>query len=107
MGCHGLLQCLEGKSEREVAQSCATLPDPMDCGLPGSSAHGSFRARGLEWVAIAFSGDPGNDPFFAHRRRGNQSDCIRLREDGDGDDDDDDDPNAPESTVEPEGVSAG
>ena len=63
--------------------------------------------RGLEWVAIAFSGDPGNDPFFAHRRRGNQSDCIRLREDGDGDDDDDDDPNAPESTVEPEGVSAG
>ena len=53
----GLLQCLEGKSEREVAQSCSTLPDPMDCGLPGSSAHGSFRARGLEWVAIAFSGD--------------------------------------------------
>ena len=35
--------------ENEVAQSCSTLPDPMDCGLPGSSAHGSFRARGLEW----------------------------------------------------------
>ena len=79
----------------------------MDCSPPGSSVHGICQARVLEWVAIAFSGDPGNDPFFAHRRRGNQSDCIRLREDGDGDDDDDDDPNAPESTVEPEGVSAG
>ena len=47
-----------------------------------SSIHGILQARILEWVAIAFSGDPGNDQFFAHRRRGNQSDCIRLREDG-------------------------
>ena len=45
------------KREREVAQSCSTLPDPMDCSLPGSSAHGIFQARGLEWVAIAFSGN--------------------------------------------------
>ena len=36
-------------------QSCPTLPDPMDCSLPGSSAHGIFQARVLEWVAIAFS----------------------------------------------------
>ena len=44
------------KSEREVAQSCPTLSDPMDCSLPGSSTHGIFQARVLEWVAIAFSG---------------------------------------------------
>ena len=43
------------KSESEVAQSCPTLSDPMDCSLPGSSVHGIFQARGLEWVAIAFS----------------------------------------------------
>ena len=45
----------EVKSEREVAQSCPTLSDPMDCSLPGSSIHGIFQARVLEWVAIAFS----------------------------------------------------
>ena len=43
------------KSESEVAQSCPALCDPMDCSLPGSSAHGIFQARVLEWVAIAFS----------------------------------------------------
>ena len=43
------------KSEREVAQSCQTLSDPMDCSLPGSSVHGIFQARVLEWGAIAFS----------------------------------------------------
>ena len=43
------------KSENEVAQSCPTLRDPMDCSLPGSSIHGIFQARVLEWVAIAFS----------------------------------------------------
>ena len=43
------------KSEGEVAQSCSTLSDPMDCSLPGSSVHGIFKARVLEWVAIAFS----------------------------------------------------
>ena len=43
------------KSESEVAQSCPTLSDPMDCSLPGSSVHGIFQARVLEWVAIAFS----------------------------------------------------
>ena len=43
------------KSESEVAQSCLALSDPMDCSLPGSSVHGIFQARVLEWVAIAFS----------------------------------------------------
>jgi len=43
------------KSEREVAQSCPTLSDPMDCSLPGSFIHGIFQARVLEWGAIAFS----------------------------------------------------
>ena len=43
------------KSESEVAQSCPTLSDPMDCSLTGSSAHGIFQARVLEWGAIAFS----------------------------------------------------
>ena len=44
------------KTESEAAQSCPTLRDPMDCSLPGSSVHGSFQARVLEWGAIAFSG---------------------------------------------------
>ena len=44
------------KSESEVAQSCLTLRDPMDYSLPGSSVHGIFPARVLEWGAIAFSG---------------------------------------------------
>ena len=42
-------------SESEVAQLCPTIRDPMDCSLPGSSVHGSFQARVLEWVASAFS----------------------------------------------------
>ena len=56
VGCHFLLQCMKVKSESEVAQSCPTLSDPTDCSLPGSSVHGSFQARVLEWVVIAFSG---------------------------------------------------
>ena len=55
VGCHFLLQCVKGKSEREIAQSCLTLSNPMDCSLPGSSVHGIFHARVLEWGAIAFS----------------------------------------------------
>ena len=81
MGCHFLLQCVKVKSESEVAQSCPTLSNPMDCGLPGSSAAaavkllqlcptlcdpidssppgfpalGILQARTLEWVAISFS----------------------------------------------------
>ena len=55
VGCHFLLQCMKVKSESEVSQSCLTLSDPMDCSLSGSSVHGIFQARVLEWVAIAFS----------------------------------------------------
>ena len=55
VGCRFLLQCMKGKSESEVAQSCPTLSDPMDCSPPGSSIHGIFQARVLEWGAIAFS----------------------------------------------------
>ena len=43
------------KSESEVAQSCLTLSDPMDCSLPGSSVYGIFQAIVLEWIAIFFS----------------------------------------------------
>ena len=55
VGCHFLLQCMKVKSESEVAQSCPTLSNPMDCSLPGSPVHGIFQARVLEWGAIAFS----------------------------------------------------
>ena len=55
VGCHFLLQCMKVKSESEVAQSCPTLCDPMDCSPPGSSVHGIFQATVLEWGAIAFS----------------------------------------------------
>ena len=55
VGCHFLLHCMKVKSESEVAQLCPTLSDPMDCSLPGSSVHGIYQARVLEWVAIAFS----------------------------------------------------
>ena len=55
--CHFLLQCMKVKSKSEVAQSCLTLSDPMDCGLPGSTTHGIFQARVLEWGAIALSDD--------------------------------------------------
>ena len=52
--CHFLLQCMKVKSESEVTQSCPTLSDPMDCSPPGSSVHGIFQTRVLEWGAIAF-----------------------------------------------------
>ena len=54
VGCHFLLQCMKVKSESEVPQSCLTLRDPMDCSLPGSSIHGIFQARVLEWGAMVF-----------------------------------------------------
>ena len=55
VGCHFLLQCVKVKSQREVAQSCLTPSNPMDCSPTGSSVHGIFQARVLEWGAIAFS----------------------------------------------------
>ena len=59
VGFHFLLQYMKVKSESEVTQSCPTLSDPMDGSLPGSSVHGIFQARVLEWGAIAFP-----DPLF-------------------------------------------
>ena len=51
VGCHFLLQCMKVKSESEVARSCPTPSDPIDCSLPGSSVCGICQARGLEWGA--------------------------------------------------------
>ena len=64
VGCHFLLQCMKVKSKSEVTQSCPTLHDPMDCSLPGSSVHGIFQARVLEWGAIAFSTNLISPPYF-------------------------------------------
>ena len=55
VGCHFFLQCMKVKSESEVAQASLTLSDSMNCSPPGSSVHGGFQARVLEWGAIAFS----------------------------------------------------
>ena len=63
VGCHFLLHCMKVKSESEVAQSCLTLGNPMDCSLPGSSAHGIFQARVLEWGAIAFFSEWPKEPL--------------------------------------------
>ena len=58
---------MEVKSESEVTQLCPTLSDLMDCSLPGSTAHGIFQARVLEWGAIAYSGighEAGSNELF-------------------------------------------
>ena len=71
LDCHFLLQCMKVKNESEVSQSCLTLLDPMDCSPPGSSVHGIFQARVMEWGAIAFSisgGTSGKDPTCQCRR---------------------------------------
>ena len=78
VGCHFLLQCMKVKSKSEVVQSCPTLSDPMDCSLPGPSAHGIFQARVLEWGAIAFSHSE-----FAAAAKSRQS-CWTLCDPTDG-----------------------
>ena len=70
------------KSESEVVQSCPTPSDPMDCSLPGSSVHGIFQARVLEWSAIAFSEEvlwKQAYPFSKERTEGKQK---RMSMDG-------------------------
>ena len=67
VGCYFLLQCMKEKSESEVAQSCPTLRDHMDCSLLGSSIHGMFQARALEWGAIAFSVNKDKQLLTMHR----------------------------------------
>ena len=69
VGYHFLLQCMKVKSQSEVAQSCSTLSDPMDCSPPGSSVHGIFQARVLEWGAIAFSDTCSLDPGSCSKLR--------------------------------------
>ena len=71
VGCHFLLQCMKVKSESEVTQSCPTR-DPMDCSLPGSSVHGTFQARVLEWVTISSSSLPLRLPSWLNSK---QSTC--------------------------------
>ena len=65
------------KSESEVAQSCPTPSDPMDCSPPGSSVHGIFQARVLEWVAIAFSH---KGVLFSHKKECNLATCSNGRQ---------------------------
>ena len=77
VGCHFLLHCMKVKSESEAAQSCPTLSDPTDYNLPGSSVHGIFQARVLEWGAIAFSVPPCSQVQFTSRR-GGYRDAQRL-----------------------------
>ena len=79
VGCHFLLQCMKVKSESQIAELCLTLCDPMDCNLPGSSTHGIFQTRVLEWVAIAFSYDQPKEHikkqrhYFTNKGPSNQS----------------------------------
>ena len=67
VGCHFLLQCMQVKSESEVAQSCLTFSDPMDCSLPGSSVHGSFQARVLEWGPRSTKEQTNRDEQYSRR----------------------------------------
>ena len=80
VGCHFLLQCMKMKSESEVAQSCPTLHNPMDCSPSGSSVHGIFQARVLEWGAIAFSVTPfrATYNFFMNHLSSGQRQHLKL-----------------------------
>ena len=82
VGCHFLLQCMKVKCESEVAQSCPTLSNPMDCSLPGSSVHGIFQARVLEWGVIAFSSSSltrdQTQGLSSGHRTGKKSICIPI-----------------------------
>ena len=78
--CHFLLQCMKVESESEVAQSCLTLCDPMDCGLPGSSVHGIFQARVLEWGTIAFSATQPKDTLNATFQDSHESQTVFVTE---------------------------
>ena len=82
VGCHVFLQCLKVKSESEVAQSCPTLCDPLDCSLPGSSLHGIFQARVLEWGAIAFSRLSDSILRSQHTLRSTCSDLLSVMWEG-------------------------
>ena len=72
VGCTFLLQRMKVKSESEVAQSCPTPSDPVECSLPGCSIHGIFQASVLEWVDVAFSNGQNSKVKFHHR-----FDCLQ------------------------------
>ena len=80
VGCHFLLQCMKVKSESEIAQLCPTPSDLMDCSLSGSSVHGIFQARVLEWGATAFS--PGvqgwSKLWNAHNLVAEENGCLYM-----------------------------
>ena len=76
VGCHCLLQCMKVQSEREVTQSCPTLHDPMDSSLPGSSVHGIFQARVLEWGAIQSIWNLSSQPKSVTRLRKFRSNAL-------------------------------
>ena len=80
VGCHFILQCMKVKSESEVAQLCPTFSDPMDCSLPGSSVHGIFQARILEWGAIAFSRFEDDTTLIAENEEELKSLLMKVRE---------------------------
>ena len=79
VGCHFLLQHMKVKSESEVAQSCPTLCDPMDCSPPSSSVHGIFHVRVLEWVAIAFSNGECRVLYIEHIMSSGDSFTLSLQ----------------------------
>ena len=68
------------KSESEIAQSCPTLSDPMDCSLPGSSIHGIFQPRVLEWAAIAFSGYADDTTLISESEEELKSVLMKVKE---------------------------
>ena len=74
VGCHFLPQCMKVKSQSQVTQLCPTLHDPMDCSLPGSSAHGIFQARVLEWGAIGAGKCQWIDPLSSTAMGGSDAD---------------------------------
>ena len=77
VSCHFLLQWMKVKSESEVAQSCLTPNNPMDCSPPASSVHGIFQARVLKWGAIAFSD---HEILLSNKKEWSSNTCNSLDE---------------------------
>ena len=77
VGFNFLLQCIKVKSESKITQLCPALSDPMDCSLSGSSIHGIFQARVLEWGAMAFSASNLGGPVYSYvSRLGAKYQCL-------------------------------